>query len=174
MSHARRLHLPRRGKSLIEALIIISLMSVIIGLAATSLATLFRLRYVMVRDTEQAAALDRLALRLRLDAHEATSAAADNGYLLKFADGQSIRYSFAAPRVVREVRRDDELVHRDTFLMPRHALATFDEDSIGRGLLRFSIKPEQTKLPPRELPRTATIEAAVDVHGKLATNGGHP
>jgi len=179
MSHSRRScsrqAQPRRcGKSLIEALIIISLMSVIIGLAATSLGSLFRLRHVMVRDAEQAMSLDRLALRLRLDAHEAASVAAESGYRLDFADGRSIRYSFAAPRIVREVRRDEKIVHRDTFLVPRNALVTFDDDSISRRLLRVIVKPEQTKLPPRELPRTAAIEAAVGIHGGLAMNGGRP
>ncbi len=171
---SRKTQARRDGKSLIEALIIISLMSVIIGLAATSLGSLFRLRYVMVRDAEQAMSLDRLAQRLRLDAHEAVSATAENGYRLNCADGRSIQYSFAAPRIVREVRRDEKVVHRDTFSVPRHALATFDDDSISRGLLRVIVKPEQTKLPPRELPRTAVIEAAVGIHGDLATIGGRP
>jgi Tfp pilus assembly protein FimT len=179
MSHSRQLssrrfYSRRYGKSLIEALIIISLMSIIIGLAATSLASLFRLRYVMVRDAEQAASLDRLAMRLRLDAHEAISAAAENGYLLKSADGRTIQYSFAAPRIVREVRRDDKLIHRDSFPLQRYALATFDDDSLSRGLLRVMIEPEQTKLPPRELPRTAKIEAALSIHGQLARSGGRP
>jgi hypothetical protein len=174
MSQSRRLYSRRTGKSLIEALVIISMMSVIIGLAATSLGSLFKLRYVMVRDAEQAASLDRLAMRLRLDAHEANSASAENGYLLSFTDGRSIQYSFATPRIVREVRRDEKVVHRDTFSLPRHALATFDDETISRGLLRVMIKPEQTKLPPRELPRTAVIEAAFGIHGDLALNGGQP
>ncbi len=166
----------RDGKSLIEALVIISMMSIIIGLAATSLASLFRLRYVMVRDAEQAASLDRLAHRVRLDAHEATSATNDNGFLLTFADDRSIQYSFATPRIVREVRAGGELVHRDTFSLPRYTLATFEfDDSLpGRKLLRVALKPEPTKLPPRELPRTATIAAALGIHGALARNEGQP
>jgi Tfp pilus assembly protein FimT len=153
---------------LIETLVIISLMSIVLGMAATSLASLFRLRYVMMRDTEQAAALDRLAMRLRVDAHEAVSAKTENGFRLGFADGRSVQYFVAAGRIVREVRGDDKLIHRDTFLLPRNTLTTFDDDSISQGLLRVVIKPEQTKLPPRELPRTAVIEAAVGIHGALA------
>ena len=171
---SRRLDSKRHGKSLIEALIIISLMSIIIGLSATSLASLFRLRYVMVRDAEQAASLDRLAMRLRLDAHEAVSAVAENGYRLNFADGHTIQYSFVASRIVREVRRDEKVVHRDTFSLPRPALATFDGDTISRRLLRVIVKPEPTKLPPRELPRKALIEAAFGIHGNVAVNGGRP
>jgi hypothetical protein len=169
MRHSRRLCSRRCGKSLIEALIIISLMSVIMGLAATSLASLFRLRYVMVRDAEQAASLDRLAMRLRLDAHEAVLADVENGCLLRLADGRTIQYSFAAPRIVREVRRDDKVVHRDTFSLPRLTLTAFEQEEFGAGrLLRVAISPEPTKLPRRELPRTAVIEAAVGIHGALA------
>src|SRR2546421_12877241 len=112
----------RYGKSLIEALVIISMMSIILGLSATSLASLFRLRHVMVRDAEQAASLDRLAMRLRLDAHEAVSAAVDEGCVLNFAEGRSVHYSYAAPRVVGEGLRDEKLVHRDTFSLPRHTV----------------------------------------------------
>ena len=158
----------RCGKSLIEALVVISLMSIILGLAVTSLGSLFRLRYVMVRDAEQAASLDRLAMRLRLDAHEAVSTQLQNSCLLEFADGRTIQYSFAAPRIVREVRREGKVVHQDTFSLPRQSLTTFDEEKFGSGrLVRISIQPEQTKVPRRELPRTAVIEAAVGIHGTL-------
>jgi Tfp pilus assembly protein FimT len=159
----------RAGKSLVEALVIISLMSVIMGLAATSLASLFRLRYVITRDAEQAASLDRLSMRLRLDAHEANSVAVDNGCILNFADGRSIQYFIAAPRIVREVRRVDQVAHRDTFSLPRHTVVTFEEEAVATGqLVRILVKPEETKLPPRELPRAAVIEAAVGIHGSLA------
>ena len=62
------------GKSLLEVVVMISLMSIVLGLSATSLASLFRLRYTITRDTEHARSIDRLAMRLRQDAHEAISA----------------------------------------------------------------------------------------------------
>src|SRR5262249_16177112 len=52
------------GKTLLEAVIIISMMGLVVGLAATSLATLFRLRQQMSHDSEQATALARLSTRL--------------------------------------------------------------------------------------------------------------
>jgi hypothetical protein len=168
-------HLRRNGKSLIEALVIISLMSIIMGLAATSLASLFRLRHVMVRDAEQAASFDRLAMRWRLDAHEAVSANVETGCVFQFGDGREIKYSLARPRIVREVSRDAKSVHRDTFFLPRNSVATFEQEDVGIGrLVRVAIKPEQTKLPPRELPRTAVIEAALAIHGALAQTEARP
>ena len=92
------------GKSLIEMLVMISMLSIVLGLSATSLATLFRSAHTITRDTEQARSIDRLAMRLRTDAHEAVSASVAEDCNLTLADGRSIRYSFTAPRIVREVR----------------------------------------------------------------------
>ena len=167
------------GKSLVEMLVMISILSIIMGLSATTLASLFRLRYTITRDTEQARSIDRLATRLRADAHEALSATLAEDCVLKLNDGRSIRYSFTSPRIVREVRERkqdrEEIVHRDSFSVPRRSLVAFQSEKAGTGsLVRILIEPENTKLPPRELPRTARIEAAIGIHGPLATDGGQP
>lgn len=167
------------GKSLIEMVVMISLLSIVLGLSATSLASLFRLRYTITRDTEHARSIDRLAMRLRQDAHEAVSASVAQECDLTLSKGKSIRYSFATPRIVREVRNGakgaEKIVHRDSFSLPRHSLVNFQSEQIDSGtLLRVVIEPESTRLPPRELPRRARIEAAVGIHGTLANSGGQP
>jgi hypothetical protein len=167
------------GKSLIEMLVMISILSIIMGLSATTLASLFRLRHTITRDTEQGRSIDRLATRLRADAHEAVSAVVADDCILKLTDGRSIRYSFTSPRIVREVREQkqdrEEVVHRDSFSIPRRSGVTFQSEQSGTGsLVRIVIEPENTRLPPRELPRTARIEAAVGIRGPLATDGGQP
>jgi type II secretory pathway component PulJ len=167
------------GKSLIEVVVMISLLSILLGLSATSLASLFRLRYTISRDTEQARSIDRLAMRLRQDAHEAVAVSVSDGCDLTLGEGQSIRYSFAARRIAREVREgekgQEKIVHRDSFSLPRHSAVTFQTDRLESGtLLRVIIAPESTRLPPRELPRSARIEAAVGIHGTLAKVGGQP
>src|SRR3954467_8043163 len=55
----------RRGKSLLELMVILAILSVVLALSATSLTTLFRLGRQLSRDIEQGAALDRLAARWR-------------------------------------------------------------------------------------------------------------
>src|SRR6478735_2255858 len=167
------------GKSLIEVVVMISLLSIILGLSATSLASLFRLRYTITRDTEQARSIDRLAMRLRQDAHEAISASVADDCDLTFSEGKSIRYSFTTPRIVREVREEKEgaekIVHRDSFSVPRRSLVTFHREPLESGtLVRVVIEPENTRLPPRELPRSARIEAAVGIHGTQAKSGRQP
>ena len=163
------------GKSLIEMLVMISILSIVLGLSATSLATLFRLRHTITRDTEQARSIERLAMRLRTDAHEAVSASIAEDCNLTLPDGRTIRYSFTAPRIVREVHDGEKTVHHDSFSLPRHTKVTFEVEQPGTGsLLRIVIEPEKTQLPPRELPRAARIEAAVGIHGPLVTNGRQP
>lgn len=167
------------GKSLLEVVVMISLMSILLGLSATSLASLFRLRYTITRDTEHARSIDRLAMRLRQDAHDAQSASVAEGCDLTISKGKSIRYSFNTPRIVREVCQAEEgqekIVHRDSFSVPRRSVVTFQTDQIDSGtLLRVVIEPENTRLPPRELPRSAHIEAAVGIHSTLANSGRQP
>jgi len=166
---------PRSGKSLIEMLVMISLLSIILGLSATTLASLFRLRSTISKDTDQARSIDRLATRWRTDAHEATSASVGETCELKLSDNRSIRYSFAVPRVTREVYDGDEIVHRDSFALSRNSSVTFQTEPFGTGqLIRAIVETVNNRLPVRELPRSARIEAAVGIHGVLATSGAQP
>jgi type II secretory pathway component PulJ len=163
------------GKSLIEMLVMISILSIVLGLSATSLATLFRLRYTITRDTELARSIERLSTRLRTDAHEAASVSLSENCNLTLRDGRTIRYSFAAPRIVREVRDGNKTIHHDSFSLPRHSKVAFASEPFGTSsLLRIVIAPDSTTLPPRELPRAASIEAAVGIHASPAKSEGQP
>src|SRR5436305_829200 len=141
-----------QGKSLIELLVIISIMSIVTGVSATSLAGLYRVHRRQARDVEQAMAIDRLTTRLRTDAHEAAETAVDGDLVLNLADRRSIRYSYEAPRIIRHVKRDESVLHRDTFVMPRDVIVAFEKEQVGSGtLIRLSIRPGELKLPAREL-----------------------
>jgi len=165
----------RSGKSLIEALVLITLLTIALGMSTTSLATLFRIHRLIRADAEQAAALARLATQFRSDAHEAVSSSIDDHCVLTLADGRTIHYSREAPRLVRQVRRGDKVLHRDTFIMAKSAAVTFErEGDTESGLVRLSIVPMQLTLPKREIPRSATIEAAIGLHGDLAQIARQP
>jgi type II secretory pathway pseudopilin PulG len=165
----------RRGKSLLELMVILSILSVVLALSATSLTTLFRLGRQLSRDIEQGAALDRLAARWRSDAHEAKNAGIDGGCTFTLMDGRTIHYSFAAPRIVREVHRDAAVLHRDRFLISTSAAATFErDDGESRPLVRLTIRPVEVRTRRVEMPRSATLEAAVGLNQALAQNGASP
>jgi hypothetical protein len=166
---------PPRGKTLLEAVIIISLMALVVGMSATSLATLFRLRHQMSRDSEQAAALARLATRLRLDAHEAVTVAVDEGCLLTLPDGRTIQYTIAAPNIVREVKRDGGMVHRDRFVLARSAAAAFSREGDSPSApVRLSIRPMEVRTRKTEMPRTTTIEVVIGLNRALAQTEKRP
>ena len=165
----------RPGKSLLEAVVMISMLAIVVGMSATSLATLFRLRRQFSRDAEQAQALDRLASRLRSDAHEAVSASVETGLVLTLADGRTIEYSHVSPSLVRQVKRDGAVVHHDTFLLPRNASVAFGkDDQSDHPLIRLTIGPGEFRLPARELPRAATIEAIVGLSDGLVQIAREP
>jgi len=76
---------------------------------------------------------------------------------------------------VREVRRDSSVVHRDYFRLPASAKVTFKAGGDdAKSLIRLSIRPGETRLPPRDLPRSVTLEAAVGLNGSLAQNARQP
>ena len=154
--------MPRTARSLLEVVVILSIMSIVVGACVTSLGTLFRLRHQFQRDREGAASLARLGTIFRADAHQGVSARVDDGCSLTMSDGRTIEYEFSSPRIVRRVERDDETLHRDSFLLSKSASATFERDGDSPlALIRISIRPMDSNLPPKEIPRSATIEAAV-------------
>jgi len=165
----------RSAKTLLEVVVILSIMTIIIGACVTSLSTLFRLRHQFQRDREQVASIARLGTLFRTDAHQAVSASVDNGCLLMLSDGRKIQYEFSSPRVTRRIERDGQILHRDSFLLAKTASATFERDgNSATSLIRLAIRPIESSLPPREIPRTATIDATVGLSATLAQNARQP
>jgi len=165
----------RTAKTLLEVIVILSILTVVIGACVTSLSTLFRLRHQFQRDREQVASIARLGTLLRTDAHQAVSATVDNGCVLTLADGRTVHYEFSSPRIVRRVERDGQTLHRDSFLLAKTANVTFERDGDSpASLVRLTIRPIESNLPPREIPRSATIEAAVGLSAALAQNARQP
>ena len=166
---------PRPAKTLLEVVVILSIMTVVIGACVTSLGTLFRLRHQFQRDREQVASIARLGTLLRTDAHQAVSASVDDGCSLSLADGRTIHYEFSSPRITRRVEREGQILHRDSFLLAKTANASFERDGDSPiSLIRLAIRPVESNLPPRDIPRSATIEAAVGLSVALAQNARQP
>lgn len=166
----------RRGYTLLEAAIVVTLLSMVVVLATTTLTSLFRIERQFAGDAAQNATIGRLAHQLRADAHAANSAAVTNGCELAFDDGRTIRYAFVAPKVTREVRRGDKTEHRDAFLLPRSAVATFSVVSPDNGqLIRLQITPQESSRSARATPvHACAIDAAVNVSRRPAATGGPP
>jgi prepilin-type N-terminal cleavage/methylation domain-containing protein len=157
----------RRGKTLLEVAIVVAIMSVALMLSATTLVALFRLeRQVRTSDAHRQA-VARLASRLRADAHAAVAASASAGWELSLADGRTIQYTFTAPEITRQVRRGEEVLHRDAFVLAPQAEATFSVRADPAGeFVELTIRP----LAPQQRRHQASIRpialsAAVNLHG---------
>jgi|GEM_PF-1828465 len=164
------MHRQRRGISLLEILIVISLVSLILSLSSTMLIASFRAHERAVAREDLQRSLGRLALRLRTDAHAAMSADtvpddAQNGLRLTMVDGRTISYEAGDGEIVRTVRREDTVEHRDAFPLPGFSTsfsisAAADETDSGLSsvVVEFQSRGEH---PTSHAARLLPIEAAV-------------
>ena len=117
----------RRGYSLAECLIVITLIATTMGTVALTLHALYRADR-RVRDTvAHERSLDRFVAQLRADAHQAVSATIGEPssetdpateLQLELRGEQTIQYNVQAQNIERTVRRGDTVQHRETYPMP--------------------------------------------------------
>lgn len=121
------MRLRRRGYSLTECLIAITLIATIMGTVALTLHAMYgadrRARDTMAHERS----LDRFAAQLRSDAHQAASATiqqpsseTDPATELQFElpREQTIQYTVQTHNIERVVRRADTVQHRETYPLP--------------------------------------------------------
>lgn len=123
---------PRRaGVTLIELIVVMTVLSVVRLSITTVLYTLYRADHRLRDDLQCEFAMDRLANRLRLDAHSATSAnlldLAEGGHelVLSIADERNVHYGLSDEGVYRIVRKGAAILHQDVFLVG-HATADWE------------------------------------------------
>jgi hypothetical protein len=166
----------RRGKTLIEVAVIVAMTGVALSLATTTLVSLFRIERQLRADTAYDLTQRRLASRWRADVHAAVAAKADGDCQLTLPDGRYIHYAFSTPVIHREVRRGDQIEHRDAFVLPRSAQASFSRNTDADGrVIRLSITSPPQPGPARATPTPPlTIAAALNLQGQLANLEGQP
>ncbi len=114
----------RTAYSLIEMLVVMSLLSVVLGAIGLIMNTAYRTNQHMQKAIEYREQLDRFATRFRSDVHQAASvamndkdgnAARADRLTLTLSNGQTIEYRLGPDRVERFVRRGTKIEHYDTF-----------------------------------------------------------
>jgi len=115
-----------RGITLVELLVVLTLVSMIISAVATCLHSMYRADRRTRESMAARSTLDRLSLQFRADAHGAVDAEVKDQALegtptIAFScpTGETIEYRFEGTRVQRIVRKDGQDVHRDAFRLPR-------------------------------------------------------
>jgi type II secretory pathway pseudopilin PulG len=111
----------RNAKSLIEVVVVISIMAVIASTAARLIFVLFRAERTATHQTAESVALAQLAGAFRRDVHAAADArlapAGGDGQALELDQpgGLQIRYLQDGPVLLRQERRGDDLLAQQRF-----------------------------------------------------------
>lgn len=124
----------RPGYTLIEMLAVISLIGLALGTVALTLHALRSAERRISEDILYGEAAARLTSRLRSDAHLALSASlpeeaqGSRTLQLSAADGVIIEYSLSDRGVDRRVRQQENVQHRETFVIPISPAARWEID----------------------------------------------
>jgi hypothetical protein len=164
----------RRGKTLIEVMVLITLTTVVMASSATTLIALFRVERQLAQDGETRQGLSRLASRVRADAHAAIGCQAGDECTLTLPGGEALRYAVRDGRLWRERLVGDEVQHRDSFPLAAGSTARFEVEPLGKKqALRLSIAPARQEQPAiKPQPQPTVITAVIDLHGTRAQEEG--
>ena len=141
----------RGGYTLIEMLVVMTVVALLLTLCVGTIHLLLRLDGAGRDAGDQAADLFRLARDFRTDAHAAAKStpgapgAADRlGFAL--ADGRAVEYETGEAELVRTVRRDGKVVGRSQYRRPQRAPVAFrvdqPEGSPPFVVLQVDVRPE--------------------------------
>ena len=159
----------RRAFTLIEMVAVCALTSTLMSLVGIALLRMYRIDRQVRDEIRLIDSCAELGTRFRADAHAAILAVPiENGAAFTTPDELTIEYRVKELFVERQVRRGDEVRHRDTFRIPRGFAVQFvggETASPPRVSLAVS---RRTASPPS--PEVFRIEATVGLHG----SGGLP
>lgn len=112
----------RYGVTLIELLVVMTILSFVWLSISSVLYSLYRADHRLRDDLQREHALDQCTIRLRLDAHAASSAklveleSGTTELVLSSDDKRSIHYGKAEQGIYRVVVRSEMVLHQDIFL----------------------------------------------------------
>ena len=156
----------RRGSTLVEMMVVVTLMGLVLTISSALITGLFRMQRLLQADREQEQRLQRIDIRLRDDAHAARALNLPQTTVCELSQGkQTIRYEILPEEIRRERQLSGKIVHRDSFLLPPHCRADFSRVASSRQtLVKLTIVPGTQLRTPYAVPvRPAAIEAAINL-----------
>ncbi len=161
----------RNGFTLVECLAAIALIGVAMTTVAVAMTGMHRACQRVREEIASEMELQRFAVQLRADAHEALSAkqeggkeenAASDSILLALSDEESVQYTVQAGHIQREQRRGDELLHRETYGLPDSYTAHWELKKNGSAAMAsLKLEPQPVELSGRMGDQPIQINAAV-------------
>ena len=113
------MNIQRRGYTLVEVLLAVTLSSIALATVGVMLHGVFRVQRSMSDHAQFIDHLSRLAEQFRNDVHQAKSVEpAGQVCVVSLSDGKRIEYRIETDGVSRTVRNGDQVLQRDTHFLP--------------------------------------------------------
>ena len=163
----------RRGASLVELMIVISISGVMISATGICLHGLYQVEQDVRESTVQRSAIDRLAAQFRADAHIADevhvrTADADGESKLEFrSDGKTIEYYQQDLEIDRTVWRADAVLHTDAFRIGRKTTVKWQVDNGKPSTASVELARKPPAGSKTQYEHRQRIEAVVGLHTSL-------
>lgn len=125
----------RRGITLVELMVVVTMSGVIFSAAAVCLHGMYRADQRVRQESLHRSAVSRLARQLRTDAHRAVTARqlddspdGDQGLVFAGPWKRTIEYRVQDSEILRTVKDGDQVLHRDAFRLQRGARVAWQID----------------------------------------------
>lgn len=161
----------RRGYSLIECIVLISVLSALIGLSAGTIQLLLKLDRAGRAASEEAVALARLARDFRDDAHEAPPVdppgRSTDRVVLTLSESKTVEYTIRPGDVLRTVRQGEKVLRHETYRRPARASARIDVAIDGPRPIASMVFDRPSSDRDISAYHDYRIEAELGKHGRL-------
>ncbi len=163
----------RRGVSLIETIVVISMMTTVIGLVGMTFHLLLRSEKLVSQSFVTERTISRLAIQFRDDVHQSETGALSNGsesdkpvLTLANATGTQIRYLVIADGLARVLVTNDRVTARDDFRMPDCHISLSAGSDDGSTLRRLVIERPGAVLVKKHQEAVPHRAMKIDAHLK--------
>lgn len=142
----------RRGYSLVEMLVAMSLLGAALASVTFSLYVLLQSEHSLRGDLIRDRSLTRFTTQLRFDAHGAADATvvdqeASRDLTLVLPDQRTIHYRLGRDRIDREVRLADAVAHRETYRLPGTVTGRWSITEAGPPMITLMLELRQSRKP---------------------------
>jgi type II secretory pathway pseudopilin PulG len=171
LNSVRRRH-RRAAFTLIEMLVVLTLSVLLLASISTAIAALLRAQGRLEDDLRHAAQLSRFDSQLRSDAHRAHSVEQpDQATVVFHLPTQRVEYTSEPTRIVRSLRQDDSILHREVFPLAAKTtvawtIAAAEGAPLSRPILSATVTYEPAD--PTQSSAIDQIDAVVGLHGRPA------
>lgn len=163
------------GVSLIEVVVIMSVASVMLGISVTGIHLLLRTERNVASVLWYSQSLQRMALRLRDDIHNAADIELPNAepnrhtaLVVQLPGGSAVEYTIDGEQLIRALRNEEGVQHRDALYLPPGSQIHFERSSepevVRLVIERPALHNQRTDKPALGRLRELRVEAVVGRH----------